>query len=146
MISANCFKGHFVSAFYPIIPSAMAFGQNSAVVTGSSGLEQQRAASAPSWASLPPSALPGGGPLLQTPCFPWLLPQSPFPAPPPSLAFPTRGLEDSQAPFSLLVRAEQPFPRTSQPWRGHCGLDPAVAQQPPPCSSPVLSSLLSLRP
>lgn len=118
LISANCFKGHFVSTFCPLSSAAMAFSQENLVVTcswghmgwGGHGLPQP----------LPGiTALSGAFPdknLCSRPC----LSQGYFRASPP----------DSRIPRHLspcLSGQSGPFPGP-----GSLGKDSWVAQQPPP--------------
>lgn len=88
---------------------------------GSHGLGWPRAASAPPGHHCLVRRVPGQEPLLQTVPFPGLLPR-----------LPTR-LSDSQAPFSLPVRAEWPFPRAWKPWKGLLG-GPTASSLKRPCT------------
>ena len=76
LISANCFKGHSVSAFCPLIPAAMAFGQKNPAVT-CSGRPGNEGLPHPSCTSLPRQGSHGGEPPPRTLCFPWLIPPLP---------------------------------------------------------------------
>ena len=123
LISANCFKGHFVSAFCPLIPAAMAFGQKSPAVTcsgrpGNDGLPH------PSCASLPRQGSHGGEPPPQTLCFPWLI----LPAPP-------EGPSDSQAPFYRLSEPSSLFPGPRS-----LGRDAVAGMLGGPAAPPLLSA------
>lgn len=131
LISANCFKGHPVSTFCSLILAAMAFGQKVSVVTCGRRQGWPQAASALRGHLCLVRCLHGGN-LASYSSFPRADSVPPHRA----LGFP--------GTFLSPVRAEQPFPRASQPWKSHSGRDSGEPAAPS-LQQPALSPLLSVR-